>query len=496
MDRAPGGPRGRDHEGEATEPLAPRDGQLAGGVFAVALAIGLLFARARPDSYDADIMLQVARSIAGHHSVRVTHDVFGINTPYSFYGLGMSLMMLALYAPAKALGADPTSAAMDANAVLFALTAAGIYLLCRLLRATRAQAVVTAGVVALATPLLAYVATGFSEVGVAAGVTLGLLGLAALGSDRGWGGVCVGAGIGVAVLFRTDSLVLVAPFLAVGAWLFRPRRRTLTGVLAGGLPFAAVWAVYNTVRFGAPWRLGYAGQLRFNHPFLSGLYGLVLSPGKGVIWYAPVVAVAVLGARASWRRFPVIVAAAGAILVSRVVFFAPYWAWHGSGSWGPRMLVPAMPVLALGVLGVVSGPAVKRWALGGLVAGIVAVSALVQVVGASVDPVQASLYLALGQHPSELFGYGKEFTRLETSRRTEKLVDSFMFDWRYFPVTNELGQMVNGRHLVSKTFRPRLRRARLTVLVALALAGVGVALSTLLRPWGPVRHQAVRYSKE
>jgi hypothetical protein len=441
-------------------------------------------------------MLQVARSIAGHHSVRVTHDIFGINTPYSFYGLGTSLMMLALYAPAKALGADPISAAMDANAVLFALTAAGLYLLCRLLRATPVQALVTAGAVGLATPLLAYVATGFSEVGVAAGVTLGLLGLAALASGRRWGGVCVGVGIGAAVLFRTDSLVLVGPFLAVGAWLVRPQRQTLSGVLAGGLPFGAVWAVYNAVRFGAPWRLGYAGELRFNHPIFSGLYGLVLSPGKGVIWYAPVVVVALLGARAAWRRSPVISGVAGAILVSRVVFFAPYWAWHGSGSWGPRMLVPAMPVLALGILGVVSASTVKRWALGGAVAGIVAVSALVQVVGAGVDPVQASMYLALGKHPSELFGYGKEFTRLETSRRTEKLVDSFMFDWRYFPVTNQLGHLVNGQHLVSGTFRPRLRRARLAVLVVLALAGVGLAVPPLTRPWGPVSRQGVRYSKE
>src|SRR6516162_6474742 len=80
------------------------------GVFVAALGIGLIFARSAPWSYDGSIMFQVAQSIASHGSLLVQHDVFGLNRPYSSYGIGMSLAMIPLYELAHLVGGDPVAA--------------------------------------------------------------------------------------------------------------------------------------------------------------------------------------------------------------------------------------------------------------------------------------------------------------------------------------------------------------------------------------------------
>jgi len=65
---------------------------------------------------------------------------------------------------------------------------------------------------------------------------------------------------------------------------------------AWGAP-VALWlagiSVYNSVRFGSVWQSGYGDEAsEFSEPFLTGLTGLLVSPGKGVLWYTR---------RCSWR---------------------------------------------------------------------------------------------------------------------------------------------------------------------------------------------------
>src|SRR5260370_17200548 len=71
-----------------------------------ALSLGLLFTRPRPESYDAEIMFQVTQSMVDHGSFTVHQDPFGINSPYSYYGIGMSLLMVLPYCVAERLHQD------------------------------------------------------------------------------------------------------------------------------------------------------------------------------------------------------------------------------------------------------------------------------------------------------------------------------------------------------------------------------------------------------
>jgi len=103
------------------------------------------------------------------------------------------------------------------------------------------------------------------------------LALAFAVAARGGNAVAVGALIGISALARLP-VAFAAPALA----LLCARRagtgygRSLGGVIAGGLPFAALYVGYNLLRWGTPFDDGYArlteGDVLFNHGLFSPLY--------------------------------------------------------------------------------------------------------------------------------------------------------------------------------------------------------------------------------
>jgi hypothetical protein len=352
---------------------------------ASALAAGLIFVRSSPDSPDAGVTISVAKSIVERGEFVPATDWRDRPMREQKYGLGMSLLFAGPYAVARILGADPIRAAMATNALVFAFIAVALLTLARLLDVAWGRALLTTFLIAAGTPLLPYVATGFTELAVAATVTLGLVAVAAAGKRRPWAPLLAGAAAGAATLLRVDSLVLVLPVLAVGVVLASPSDwRSLWGFGLAAAPFLLAAGWYNHLRYGAPWRLGYYEDEGFIYPFARGLYGLIFSPGRGVVWYAPLVLLAVVGFRAAWRRNWVLAAVAAAIFLIRPLFYAS-WAWDGGWTWGPRFLVPAMPVLLVGVAEVLrrfsTWPRTARL----LVAIVAVVSVSVQVVGVATD---------------------------------------------------------------------------------------------------------------
>jgi hypothetical protein len=167
--------------------------------------------------------------------------------------------------------------------------------------------------------------------------------------------VAAGAAAGVAVVARLDCALDVA--LPVGLYLLATtRRRGRLGAWAGDAGAFAVPvlgalvsdAAYNALRFGSPLRTGYpVDTLGFSTPLLKGLYGLLLSPGVGLVVFMPIV----LASLAGWpgfvrsRRAEAVLVAA--LVLIRLAVFARWWAWDGGASWGPRYLVPVVPLLML-----------------------------------------------------------------------------------------------------------------------------------------------------
>ncbi|MBN1680798.1 MAG: hypothetical protein JW966_10935, partial [Anaerolineae bacterium] len=90
----------------------------------------------------------------------------------------------------------------------------------------------------------------------------------------------------------------------------------------------------------------------YTTPLWKGIGGLLFSPGRSVFLYAPPLALAV----ALWSRFRRHHAALADVLallwIMALVFYGGWWAWHGGWCWGPRFLVPLLPLscLPLGAL--------------------------------------------------------------------------------------------------------------------------------------------------
>lgn len=175
------------------------------------------------------------------------------------------------------------------------------------------------------------------------------------GRDR-WFAAGAGLAMGVGATFR-PTIALGYP----GILLLLPSWRSRAHFVGSMVPFALVLGLYNEARFGSPLETGYglAWPLSrplvppgafFSTPLLHGLAGLLISPGKGLLWYSPVVPLWAAGLAGAYRRQRRVVLAAVLIAGAYLVFYAKNFAWHGSAwSWGPRYISPVLPLLAWGL---------------------------------------------------------------------------------------------------------------------------------------------------
>lgn len=180
--------------------------------------------------------------------------------------------------------------------------------------------------------------------------------------SHGW---LVGAGaVMVLALVVKPHAALLAPIFALYLLgrlitLYRAGEGRLAwrGVVAGLLAWAAgvglvaaPLAVYTTLRYGGIVNTGYGAPTNLVNPAIfpyfapAGLYGLTLSTGKGLLWYAPPVLLALGGWGLFWRRHHAEALACLGIVPVNIWFYSRIPWWHGDGSWGPRYLTIALPI--------------------------------------------------------------------------------------------------------------------------------------------------------
>jgi hypothetical protein len=170
-----------------------------------------------------------------------------------------------------------------------------------------------------------------------------MLCLALAEHDAAWAGR---AGLPLALMVAARHAdVALAAVLAVGIALRWPRR--LPALALWALPAAAFVAAYQWAYFGAPLRHGFSGSLdRFSAPWGTGHLGLLLSPGKGLLVFTPLVALAAAGMVAAFRRRERwLVATLGGAAAAHWVLMGRWGEWHGGESWGPRLMTDALPLL-------------------------------------------------------------------------------------------------------------------------------------------------------
>ena len=148
----------------------------------------------------------------------------------------------------------------------------------------------------------------------------------------------------LAVLAKPTG-ILVGPTLSL--YLFAKRTFPVRLCLAPGLGATIgllLYFAYNWVRFANP--------LTFGQPYAfslssvpAGVLGLLLSPGRGLLWYCPPIVMAIFALpRAMQGRRLEAFTIAGLFLL--FLGLHSFWTmWSGGWSWGPRFLLPVIPGL-------------------------------------------------------------------------------------------------------------------------------------------------------
>ena len=274
---------------------------------------------------------------------------------YSKYGIGHSLLVALPVALARFLpGAGLSSSAMVLNALATALTAGLLVLVAGRLGYTEWTGVLLALLYGLCTYAWVYAKTMFSEPLVALCWVLAVW-ILLRGQDRRHA-LVAGMALAVAVMVRPASL-LMTPFFALPLW--RGEGRGRWGWLALPVACAVVGLLaFNQVRFGNPLEFGYVE--RFGAPIMAGVSGFLLSLDRSLFLFAPPLLLLPWGLPPFMRRhgrwgWTFLGVAAASILAYSL--WPVFW---GGPVWGPRYLLPAVPLLML-CLGQVVETARQGW---------------------------------------------------------------------------------------------------------------------------------------
>ncbi len=171
--------------------------------------------------------------------------------------------------------------------------------------------------------------------------------------------IAAGSFIGFGMLTKLAFAMNFIPLLYYLAWDGKGEMRThlrekLKQVLIFSMPVFLIGgvgtALYNLVRMGDPFNTGYTGGTAFTTPFYVGAYGLLLSPGKGVIWFAPILMLLLPAIRFFRSNHTRETNCIFALFLLNLGLYSLYVVWAGDGSWGPRYLAPLVPLLLLPIV--------------------------------------------------------------------------------------------------------------------------------------------------
>jgi hypothetical protein len=329
----------------------------------------LLVGQAQVTVLDGSSMLAVAQSIV-HHGALSVPPRLGVpgddGLSYSKYGLLLPLLSVvpvALVQPVGLvtgrIGLLEAAAAASLMPLVTGALAAALFGLGRRLGAPRAAAALVAAGTVLGTYLLPYGRDFFTEPLVALGVVV-MVERALAGRE-----LQAGAALAFAVLARPQSAVfapLLLAFLAArgggprgeglraGGLASEGRRGPLRAVARALPPLlaaAAITVAYNLLRFGDPLDFGYDPPVDpgFTTPLLEGARGLLLSPEKSIVLFAPAIVLVPFALVALWRRRRAAAALLVALFAATFVLAATWHSWMGGWSWGPRLVIPGVAVV-------------------------------------------------------------------------------------------------------------------------------------------------------
>lgn len=317
-------------------------------------------------SPDGMIMFRQAEALVFDHSIHFRYPVWGLGPiTDSSYGIGLSLLYAPLVAfvglwaphvplvPAALSGGEADWAfytqelyhdpiyryIAPLHAVIAVLT---VWLVARLVLACgfgRREALWAIALCGIASPWLIYSRGDFAQ------PLEGLCWVAALLCAVKPGKAYL-AGLGVAVFYAMLTRPIEGSILAAGSLLLvLPRLPAVAVTIAAGIAGFAATLGIDYARFGWPLQSGYGPGVGWIASPV-GLAGFLWSPARGLFWWFPALILAPVGVLVLWRvqrRLAVVsVFLSGALFVSSGLWSV----WWGGLDWGPRLMLPAIPILS------------------------------------------------------------------------------------------------------------------------------------------------------
>ena len=424
---------------------APRPERLSLLLFALTAFVYLLSGRTF-FGYDGEMMYRVSESLVLRHSIQVVDPIYHLSEPYAAYAIGLSLLMVPLVAMGAVLFHDPRLLVTLLEPTVAALTVVALNLLLVDLGCSWRRSVVIAVGYAFGTLAWHYSSVLFTEPVIGLCLVVAVFGMLRHRRRGGIGSLVIaGTAAGVAVLMRWDSVLTAAgPVGLCALWIVArtaaPLRSRILKLAAFGAPVAIAVGIdlaYDVLRFGQPLGGPYSGdQLGFSTPLLKGVFGLLLSPGVGLFVYTPVLLMSILAFPRFLKHWKVEGALILALFAVRMAFFARYWSWDGGSTWGPRFLVPLIPLMLVSLAFL---PRDRRIEIATIV--LAAVGVAIQLLGQLV--------------PYGLY-YGTVVPQLTTQLglchgclpfpgpQSEAVSNITDFDWRYAPLTVQLKYLLQG----------------------------------------------------
>lgn len=364
-------------------------------------------------AYDAAMEYEVTKNLIRDGSFELKDEQFDEVSAargrdgklYSPHGLGQSIAMIPFYflgeVTTQLLPRFPEMRTHHffislMNPLITAITCAILFLLQRRLGFDEKVAVSGTCVYGLFTLAFPYAKLSF-DVTLTASLLLGAAYAAyrfRQTSHYNWA-LLAGTLLGSSLLTRIATLIVLPLFTTYFYFCLRNKGRnsseTAKHVVSFGLPivvFLIIVGWYNAVRFGTFYEDGHAADaaVKFTTPFLVGLGGQLLSPGKGLLLYSPVLIFSLLGIKRLYRTHRRESLLFGCIILVNLFFYSKLANWSGDWCWGPRFTVPIVPFISLFVGAFLSGGGLQRsrglkrvWAI------ILVVSFAVQILGVTIN---------------------------------------------------------------------------------------------------------------
>jgi hypothetical protein len=169
---------------------------------------------------------------------------------------------------------------------------------------------------------------------------------------------------GLSIIASPVSGLFIPAYVICALIYLRRNKKLLLCFMVTLMVSLIMVAVLNYVRFGSISEFGYGSQygaFSLNKEW-RGLIGLLLSPGKGVIFYFPAVVLLPLAIKYTLRYETSLCFLTIYVFVVLWIYFGTLLvnnesrSWSGAIAWGPRYLIPVLPLAAVLLGGLLKYP--------------------------------------------------------------------------------------------------------------------------------------------